>query len=83
MEEELAELRQALGLLTTLVPDMVMDSEHPLDMAKRIESEVRFAVRFAQSFYDLEYYELHGAGKLEAYAKHFYAMRDYVNHRKK
>lgn len=31
------ELGQAVGLLTTLHPTMVMDADHPLDMAKKIE----------------------------------------------
>ncbi len=33
----LAELSQALGLITTLKPTMVMDTDHPLDMAKEVE----------------------------------------------
>lgn len=35
-EAELAKAHQALGMLTTLVPDMEMDAEHPLEMAGRI-----------------------------------------------
>lgn len=32
----IAELSQALGLITTLKPTMVMDADHPLDMAKEV-----------------------------------------------
>jgi len=40
MKDELTELRQALGLLTTLHPTMEMDALHPLKMAKEIEAYV-------------------------------------------
>jgi uncharacterized protein YecE (DUF72 family) len=34
VEEKAAELRQALGLLTTQTPKVVMDADHPLKMAQ-------------------------------------------------
>ena len=36
----IAELSQAVGLITTLKPTMVMDTEHPLDMAKEVAEYV-------------------------------------------
>lgn len=38
-DAQASELRQAIGLLTTLVPDMQMDVEHPLEMAGRIVAQ--------------------------------------------
>lgn len=38
---ELSQLRQALGLLSTLAPSLVMDAADPVGMAKRIEAVVR------------------------------------------
>ena len=35
-ESDIAELEEAVGLITTLKPTMVMDTEHPLDMAKEV-----------------------------------------------
>ena len=42
----IAELSQAVGLITTLKPTMVMDTEHPLDMAKEVAEYV--TVRIAE-----------------------------------
>lgn len=42
----IAELSQAVGLITTLKPTMVMDTEHPLDMAKEVVEYV--TVRIAE-----------------------------------
>ncbi|MFA5436304.1 MAG: hypothetical protein WC372_09745 [Candidatus Neomarinimicrobiota bacterium] len=39
-EARIAELSQAVGLITTLKPTMVMDVDHPLDMAKEVEAYV-------------------------------------------
>lgn len=36
LNDRIAELSQAVGLITTLKPTMVMDTEHPLDMAKEV-----------------------------------------------
>lgn len=36
----IAELEEAVGLITTLKPTMVMDTEHPLDMAKEVAEYV-------------------------------------------
>ncbi len=36
----IAELSQAVGLITTLKPTMVMDTDHPLDMAKEVAEYV-------------------------------------------
>ena len=36
LQQRVAELEQAIGMLTTLVPDMQIDSEHPVEMAKHI-----------------------------------------------
>ena len=36
MHARIAELSQAVGLITTLKPTMVMDADHPLDMAKEV-----------------------------------------------
>ena len=40
LEARIAELSQALGLITTLKPTMVMDTDHPLDMAKEVAEYV-------------------------------------------
>ena len=40
LESRIAELAQAVGLITTLKPTMVMDTEHPLDMAKEVAEYV-------------------------------------------
>ena len=40
IETELIELRQAVGLATTMHPTLVMDSEHPLDMMLEIVAHV-------------------------------------------
>ena len=45
-EARIAELAQAVGLITTLKPTMVMDTEHPLDMAKEVAEYV--TVRIAE-----------------------------------
>ena len=39
-DKRIAELSQAVGLITTLKPTMVMDADHPLDMAKEVEEYV-------------------------------------------
>lgn len=36
LNARIAELSQAVGLITTLKPTMVMDANHPLDMAKEV-----------------------------------------------
>ena len=36
LHARISELSQAVGLITTLKPTMVMDTEHPLDMAKEV-----------------------------------------------
>ena len=40
LNARIAELSQAVGLITTLKPTMVMDTEHPLDMAKEVAEYV-------------------------------------------
>ena len=40
LESRIAELAQAVGLITTLKPTMVMDADHPLDMAKEVAEYV-------------------------------------------
>ena len=40
LRARISELSQAVGLITTLKPTMVMDTEHPLDMAKEVEAYV-------------------------------------------
>ena len=40
LEARIAELSQAVGLITTLKPTMLMDTEHPLDMAKEVAEHV-------------------------------------------
>lgn len=40
----IAELSQAVGLITTLKPTMVMDVDHPLDMAKEVEAYVTASI---------------------------------------
>ena len=40
LNKRIAELSQALGLITTLKPTMVMDTDHPLDMAKEVAEYV-------------------------------------------
>lgn len=39
-DEEIKQLREAIGLLTTLHPAMEMDVKNPLEMAKKIERHV-------------------------------------------
>lgn len=46
LRKRIAELSQAVGLITTLKPTMVMDTEHPLDMAKEVVEYV--TVRIAE-----------------------------------
>ena len=40
LHARIAELEEAVGLITTLKPTMVMDTEHPLDMAKEVAEYV-------------------------------------------
>ena len=40
LRARISELSQAVGLITTLKPTMVMDVDHPLDMAKEVEAYV-------------------------------------------
>ncbi|MFA5436301.1 MAG: hypothetical protein WC372_09730 [Candidatus Neomarinimicrobiota bacterium] len=40
LNKRIAELSQAVGLITTLKPTMVMDVDHPLDMAKEVVEHV-------------------------------------------
>ena len=40
LESRIAELSQAVGLITTLKPTMVMDTEHPLDMVREVAEHV-------------------------------------------
>ena len=40
LRARISELSQAVGLITTLKPTMVMDADHPLDMAKEVEAYV-------------------------------------------
>ena len=40
LQARIAELEQAVGLITTLKPTMVMDAEHPLEMAKEVAEYV-------------------------------------------
>ena len=46
LESRISELSQAVGLITTLKPTMVMDADHPLDMAKEVAEYV--TVRIAE-----------------------------------
>jgi len=39
-EAEVERWRQAVGLATTAVPDMVMDADHPIEMMHRVVAEV-------------------------------------------
>lgn len=45
-----AELSQAVGLITTLKPTMVMDTDHPLDMAKEVEVYVSARIAELEGF---------------------------------
>ena len=40
LESRIAELSQAVGLITTLKPTMVMDANHPLDMVREVGEHV-------------------------------------------
>ena len=40
LRARISELSQAVGLITTLKPTMVMDTEHPLEMAKEVAEYV-------------------------------------------
>ena len=46
LKARVAELSQTVGLITTLKPTMVMDVDHPLDMAKEVVEHV--TVRIAE-----------------------------------
>jgi hypothetical protein len=46
----IAELSQAVGLITTLKPTMVMDVDHPLDMAKEVEAYVTARIAELKAF---------------------------------
>jgi hypothetical protein len=48
VEDDASQLRQALGLLSTLAPDVVMDAADPVGMAKLIEQEVRVQIAAAR-----------------------------------
>jgi hypothetical protein len=49
-EARIAELSQAVGLITTLKPTMVMDVDHPLDMAKEVEAYVTARIAELKAF---------------------------------
>ena len=40
LRARISELSQAVGLITTLKPTMVMDADHPLEMAKEVAEYV-------------------------------------------
>ncbi len=40
LKARIAELSQAVGLITTLKPTMVMDANHPLDMVREVAEHV-------------------------------------------
>lgn len=46
------ELAQAVGLITTLKPTMVMDVDHPLDMAKEVAEYVTARIAELEAFID-------------------------------
>ncbi len=52
LKKRIAELSQAVGLITTLKPTMAMDVDHPLDMAKEVTEYV--TARIAELEYQLE-----------------------------
>lgn len=59
LRARISELSQAVGLITTLKPTMVMDVDHPLDMAKEVEAYV--TARIAE----LEESDNHWAGNVK------------------
>ena len=52
--DRIAELSQAVGLITTLKPTMVMDANHPLDMVREVAEHV--TARIAELEKDVEYW---------------------------
>lgn len=59
LRARISELSQAVGLITTLKPTMVMDAEHPLDMAKEAAEYVTARIS------ELEESDKHWAGNVK------------------
>jgi hypothetical protein len=57
LQARIAELSQAVGLITTLKPTMVMDAEHPLEMAKEVAEYV--TARIAELEAESERFTVH------------------------
>lgn len=52
LRARISELSQAVGLITTLKPTMVMDADHPLDMAKEVEAYVTARIAELEALVD-------------------------------
>ena len=50
LRNRIAELSQAVGLITTLKPTMVMDADHPLEMAKEVVEHVTARIAELEEF---------------------------------
>ena len=57
LQKRIAELSQAVGLITTLKPTMVMDADHPLEMAKEVAEYV--TARIAELEAESERFTVH------------------------
>lgn len=53
LKRRIAELSRALGLITTLKPTMVMDADHPLDMAKEVVEYVNTRIAELEAKIDM------------------------------
>jgi len=52
LNKRIVELSQAVGLITTLKPTMVMDVDHPLDMAKEVVEHVTTRIAELEGKFD-------------------------------
>ena len=77
LEARIAELSQALGLITTLKPTMVMDTDHPLDMAKEVAEYVTARIAELEAVVDKLIWSVEGRVEF-MYSKHQREFEDIV-----
>ena len=63
LRARISELSQAVGLITTLKPTMVMDVDHPLDMAKEVEAYVTARIAELERDFDMLFRAVIAASK--------------------
>ena len=63
LQKRIAELSQAVGLITTLKPTMVMDTEHPLEMAKEVAEYVTARIAELERDFDMLFRAVIAANK--------------------